>query len=124
MSEYPEDGTSNPITKTGSAIIPEPVTVSVTVREIDDAVIQNAKVAIFLTSDRTIVLNTETDAFGIATTTYTGSTPAEVEIRCRKTSSADSPRYVNFSCVQTIQAGTGLDFDVILIKDTNFNKIS
>ncbi|MFH1320074.1 MAG: hypothetical protein ABII90_05390 [Bacteroidota bacterium] len=100
------------------------VPVKVTVVGIDDAVIQNAKVAVFLTSDRTEVLNTETDESGIARTTYAGSTPAEVEVRCRKAAAKDSPRYVNYSCVQTIKADTGLDIDVILIKDRNFNKIS
>lgn len=123
MTKYSKDGTSNSIIKTGSTIIQEPVTIKVTVMDIEDVVIQNAKVAVFLTSDRTKVLNTETDASGIATTTYAGPTPAEVEIRCRKASSADSPRYVNYSCVETIRADTGLDFDVILIKDRNFNKI-
>lgn len=124
MAEYPEDGTPNSITKTEFTIIQEPVTVKVTVRDMEDAVIQNTKVAVFLTSDRTEILNTLTDASGIATATYAGHTPAEVEIRCRKALSADSPRYINYSCIQTIQAGTGLDFDVKLIKDRNFNKIS
>jgi len=124
MTEHTGDETSNSIIKTESTKIKEPVTVKVTVMDIEDAVIQNAKVAVFLTSDRTSVLNTETDASGIATTTYAGPTPAEVEIRCRKALSADSPRYVNYSSIQKIQATTGLDFDVILIKDRNFNKIS
>lgn len=124
MAGYSKDGTSNSTTKTEFTVIQEPVTVKVTVRDIEDAVIQNAKVAVFLTADRTEVLNTETDASGIATTTYAGSTPVEVEIRCRKASSPDSPRYVNHSSIQTIQAGKGLDFDVMLIEDTNFNKVS
>ena len=111
MVEYSKDGTPNSIIK-------------ITVRDIEDAVIPNAKVAIFLTSDRTEVLNTLTDASGIATTTYAGATPREVEIRCRKALSTDSPRYVNYSCIQTIQAGTGLDVEVTLIKDRNFNKMS
>lgn len=123
MSEYPSDGTSNPITMTGFTILPGSVTVKVTVRGIDDVVIQNAKIALFLTSDRTEVLNTLTDASGIATTTYAGSTPVEVEVRCRKAKSADSPRYVNYSSVQTIRAGTGLDLGVMLLEDGNFNKI-
>jgi hypothetical protein len=122
MSEYSQAETSNPTTKTNSAIIQEPLTIKITVMDIEDAVIQNAKVAVFLISDRTKILDTETDASGIATATYAGVTPAEVEVRCRKASSADSPRYVNYSCIQTIRAGIGLDFDVILIEDRNFNK--
>jgi len=102
--------------------IQEPVTVKVTVMDIEDAVIQNAKVAVFLTSDRTEVLNTETDASGIAETTYSGPTPVEVEVRCRKASTKDSPRYVNYSCVETIRDDTGLDLNIILAEDTNFNK--
>jgi len=120
MSEYPQAGTSDQA-KSGFTVVQDPVTVKVTVRDIEDAVIQDAKVAVFLTSDRTEVLNAETDASGMATTTYAGPTPAEVEIRCRKAASADSPRYVNYSCVQTIRADTGLDSEVLLIKDKNFN---
>jgi len=115
MTKYPTDETPDPTAQ-------DSVTIKVTVREVDDAVIQNAKVAVFLTSDRTEVMNTDTDASGIASTTYADPTPVEVEIRCRKAASMDSPRYVNFSSVQTIQSGTGLDFDVILVEDTNFNK--
>lgn len=124
MAGYSKNGTSNATIKTKSDIIQEPVTVKITVMDIEDIVIQDVKVAVFLTSDRTKILDTETNIFGIANTTYVGSTPAEVEIRCRKASSADSPRYVNYSCIQTIRADTGLDFNVILIKDRNFNKIS
>lgn len=123
MSESSKNETSNPIIKTGFTVIQDPVTIKVTVREVDETInIQNAKVAVFLTSNRTEILNTLSDASGIATTTYAGPTPVEVEIRCRKAASPDSPRYVNYSCVQTIRAGTGLDFNVKLIKDRNFNK--
>lgn len=123
MSEHSKDEMSNPITATEEhALIQEPVAIKVTVRDVEEAVIQNAKVAVFLMSDRTKVLDNETDASGIASTTYAGPTPAEVEIRCRKPMSEDSPRYVNYSCKETIKSDTGLNFDLMLTKDINFNK--
>jgi hypothetical protein len=124
MTEHPKSRKPKPRTTKKSAVIQEPVTIKITVMDIEDVAIQDVKVAVFLTSDRTKILDTETDASGIASTTYAGPTPAEVEIRCRKAASTNSPRYVNYSCVETIRTETGLDFVVILIKDRNFNKIS
>ena len=118
MSEYSQAGTPNPATESESMTIQNAVDVKITVIGIDDHVIKNAKTAVFLTSDRTVVLNAETDASGIVTTTYAGPTPVKVEVRCRKASSGDNPRYVNFSCVETIQPGTGLDLTVTLLEDT------
>jgi len=118
MSEYSQPGTSNQATESELATIQDAVDVKITVIGIDDNVIKNAKTAVFLISDRTVVLNTETDASGIATAKYIGPTPVEVEVRCRKASSGDNPRYVNFSCVETIQPGTGLDLTVTLVEDT------
>lgn len=116
-------GTSNPSTfPTGDHVaIQGSVTVQVTVTDVDNAVIQNAVVGIYLTSDRTEILNDSTNVSGVASTTFAGTTPATVEIRVRKASSADSPKYINFSSVQTIQSGTGLDLGITLREDTNNN---
>jgi hypothetical protein len=116
-------GTSNPSTFPSGdfVVIQGSVTVKVTVKDVDNAAIQDAVVGIYLTSDRTEILNASTNVSGIATTSYAGTTPVSAEIRVRKASSADNPKYINFSTVQTIQSGTGLDLGVTLREDTNNN---
>lgn len=114
-------GTSDPVTENGFTVIQGSVTVQVTVKDTSGAAIQDVIVGVYLTSDRTEILNDSTNASGVASTTYAGTTPVEVEVRCRKGSSADSPKYIAFSSVQTVQSGTGLDFAVTMREDTNNN---
>lgn len=111
-------GTSDPVTELGFTVIQGSVTVKVTVKDALGTVISGVRTGVYLTSDRTEILNADTDGSGISTTTYAGSTPVEVEVRCRKASSADNPKYKAFSSIQTIQSGTGLDFAVTLTEDT------
>jgi hypothetical protein len=113
-------GTSNPSTSTGNVVFIGSVTVTITVYDESSTVISAARVGVYLTSDRTEVLNADTNGSGVATTNYTGTTPAAVEIRARKASSADSPKYKNFSSLQTIGA-SGLDFAVTMLEDPNNN---
>lgn len=112
-------GTSNPSTYPSGdyVVIQGSVTVQITVKDTDGVVVQNAQVGVYLTSDRTEILNADTNASGIASTSYAGATPVEVEVRVRKASSADSPRYRNFSSIQNIQSGTGLSLDVTVQED-------
>lgn len=112
-------GTSNPSTYPSGdyVVIQGSVTVQITVKDTSGVVVQNAQVGIYLTSDRTEILNADTNASGIASTSYAGATPVEVEVRVRKASSADSPRYRNFSSIQNIQSGTGLSLDVTVQED-------
>jgi len=106
--------------RTGDTVtISSSVTVTITVKDASGALVSGAQTAVYKTSDRTQIMNKDTVA-GVATENYTGTTPVEVEVRCRKASSADSPRFINFSSIQTI--GTdGLTFAVTLIEDTNNN---
>lgn len=59
---------------------------------------------------------------GVASENYTGSTPVEVEVRCRKASSG-ATKYRNYSSVQTIEAG-GLTMTVSLTVDPINNATS
>lgn len=95
------------------------VTVTVTVKDESGTVISTAQTAIYKTSDRTQIMNEDTNVSGIATENYTGATPVEVEVRCRKASSG-ATKYINFSSIQTIGI-TGFDFAVTMVEDPNNN---
>ena len=109
-------GTSNPATFTGNGVSIGSVTVSITVNDQANSPIQNAQTSVFLT-DGTAVLNADTNASGIASTSYAGSTPANVVIRVRK-SSTGTTRYENYSTTAIIASGTGLTATVVLREDT------
>ena len=84
------------------------VSVPVTFEVVDqeDAAIQGVLVTAYLISDDTEVINTTTNASGIASTTFSGTTPADIYYRYRK-SSTGATKYVNLSGFATIEAGTG-----------------
>jgi hypothetical protein len=109
-----DDGTS-------VTIITASVPVYIIVKDENGDPIQNVWVGIYKTSDRTEIMNQETDVNGEVDTGYTESTPEEVEVRCRKASSGDDPRYKNYSSLQTIATTTGLSLAVTMIVDPNNN---
>lgn len=115
-------GTSNPATSTddstGTVTIQGSVTTKVTVVDADNLPINLAQVGVYLSSDGTEVMNLDTNASGIASTTFAGTTPAAVSIKVRKSSPGDT-RYENFSTTGTIQPSSGLDITVVLTEDTN-----
>lgn len=97
------------------------VTVTITVKDKDGNLLSNIQTAVYKTSDRTEIMNEDTVS-GVATENYTGSTPVEVEVRCRRASSG-STRYKNYSSNQTIGAG-GLTLTVTLVEDPYNNATS
>jgi hypothetical protein len=109
-----DDGTS-------TTIITASVPLYIIVKDTDGVPIQNVWVGIYKTSDRTEIENQETDVNGEVDTGYTASTPEEVEVRCRKASSGDSPRYINYSSIQTIATTIGLTLSVTMQEDPNNN---
>jgi len=91
---------------------------TVTVYDKEDGLIESGvQTAIFKTSDRTEIMNEDTDGVGQAVNSYPGATPVEVEIRCRKASSG-ADKFGNYSSIQTIPAGTSWSFAVTLERDT------
>jgi hypothetical protein len=94
------------------------VSVTITVKDTDGNLVSGVQTAIYKTSDRTEIMNEDTVA-GVASENYTGSTPVEVEVRCRKASSG-STKYKNYSSIQTIDSG-GLTMTVTLVEDPNNN---
>jgi hypothetical protein len=78
--------------------------------------IQNARVAIYKTSDNSQLMNTLTDASGMATATISYTSNIPIDIRVRK-SSTGTTRYVNNDSVGTITS-LGFTSIVILLTDT------
>jgi hypothetical protein len=79
------------------------------------AVIQNAQTSIqLLASPHTQLMNEDTNASGIATESYGGTTPVDVVVRVRKSETSDDPRYFAVSRVETVQSNTGLSTTVLL----------
>ena len=99
-----------------------PASVSVTVKAIDKAGanVSGAQVSMYLVSDNTEVMLQDTIASGIATTNFTGTTPADVYYRVRKASPGDT-KYINDSATGTIESSTGFSATRTLTVDTNNN---
>ena len=91
---------------TGSVTVSASVNVSFEAVDKNDTAIQSVRVTAYLVSDDTEVINTTTNASGIASTTYSGTTPADIYYRYRK-SSTGATKYVNLSGFGTIESGTG-----------------
>jgi hypothetical protein len=109
-------GTTDASTYTGDTVtFQASLDITITVQDADTNLLQGILVGIYKTSDRTELLNQTTDVNGEATTSYTGGTPVDVEIRARKASSGGT-RYKNFS---TLASLTG-DFELLvtMIEDT------
>jgi hypothetical protein len=85
------------------------VSVPVTFEAVDknDSPIQSVRVTAYLISDDTEVINTTTNASGLATTSWTGSTPNDIYYRYRKASTG-SQKYENLSGFATIENTTGV----------------
>jgi len=103
-------------TGTGTVTVVSSVDVTVTVKNKAGDLLSDILVAVFATSDYTTAIMNELTVAGVATTGYSGAKPVEVEVRCRKASTADNPRYKNFSSIQTIST-SGLSLAVTLLVD-------
>ena len=101
---------------TDTVNIVQSVTVTINVFDVAGNNIDGAQVGVFATNDGTEIINSSTVS-GTVSGFYGGSTPRQVKIWIRKASSADNPRYKNFSSIQSIGAN-GLSFDATLTVDT------
>jgi len=72
----------------------------------DDNAISGVLVSAYLVSDDSQVVNTTTNGSGIVSTTFSGTTPADMYYRYRK-SSTGATKYKNLSGLGTIASGTG-----------------
>lgn len=104
-----KSGTSDPDSYEGSTVtFQASLTITITVQDKDTDPIQNVQTAVYKVSDRTQIMNEDTNASGVATEDYTGATPVDVEIRCRKSSSGT--KYKSFSTLGTLSG----DFNLLV----------
>lgn len=109
-------------TRAGDTVnISSSVSVTITVKDEDGNLLDNVQTAVYKTSDRTEIMNEDT-VDGVAQENYTGSTPVEVEVRCRK-ASLGATKYKNYSSAQTIGA-SGLTMTVTMAEDPYNNATS
>jgi hypothetical protein len=101
----------------GATDIQTSVSVSFEAVDASDAAIQSARVTAYLVSDDSEVINTTTNVSGIAATSFSGTTPADIYYRYRK-SSPGSTKYVNLSGFATIEASTGVSVKRNMREDT------
>jgi hypothetical protein len=106
-----------------STTVNSSVTLYIIVKDEDGDPIQNVQTAVYKTSDRSQIVNQDTDINGEVDTSYSGTTPVEVEVRCRKGSSG-ATKYVFYSSIQTIATTTGLSMSITLEEDPNNNATS
>lgn len=103
-------------TASGTVDVTASVPVKVTVKTKNNVAISGAQVSVHLTTGTEIV-NTDSDGSGEVQTSFSGTTPASVIIRVRKTSTGT--RYTNYSSTGIIQTNTGLDTTAVLYEDLN-----
>jgi hypothetical protein len=116
VGDLPEARNSTGSTTTISAAV------SVQIEALDQSnnPVASAQTSIYLTADDSEVLNTDTNAAGIASGSFTGSTPADVYWRVRKASPGDT-KYTGLSGVGTIASSTGFSITVTLSVNPNNN---
>jgi len=99
----------------GSTTFLTAISINITVQDKNTDPIQNAQVAVYKTSDRTEIMNDDTDIDGFITTIYSGGATG-IEIRVRK-ASGGATKYRNFS---TLGSTGSDDFNLLvtLVEDT------
>jgi hypothetical protein len=98
-----------------STTVNSAVTVTITVVDQANSPVNLAQVGVYRTSDDFEVMNQDTNASGVASTSYNFSTDTPVYIRVRK-SSTGSTRYLNASTTGTITS-SGLSVTITIRQD-------
>ncbi|OGK29876.1 hypothetical protein A3F32_01890 [Candidatus Roizmanbacteria bacterium RIFCSPHIGHO2_12_FULL_42_10] len=98
-----------------STIINNAVNLTVTVKDEAGAIVQNARVAMYKTSDSLEIMNALTNASGIVSTTYNYTTDTPIIVRVRKSSTGT--KYIPVNATGTIQS-SGFNLTVTFIADS------
>lgn len=93
------------------------VPIAVTVIDTATNPIQNAQVAIYLSSDNSQVVNQDTDVNGEVNSSFSGTTPANIYVRVRKSSTGDT-KYIPASTTGSITS-SGFAITITLREDPN-----
>ncbi len=113
------DGGGTPTYRNGtsaSTVVNNAVTLSVTIKNAAGTAIQNARVAIYKSSDNSLILNDLTDVDGLVSIAYAYTSDENIYIRTRKTTTGTT-RYINNDSSGTITAG-GFSATITLSTDT------
>lgn len=102
---------------TGSVTVNVSVGVNITIVGADGVGISGVQVSVYLASDDSEIMNTTTNGSGLASGTFSGTTPANCYIRWRK-SSTGSTRYFPDSATGVIASGTGITQQYVMREDT------
>jgi hypothetical protein len=102
---------------TGSVTVSVSVPITITVLDEAGDPVVTAQTSVYLSSDNSEVMNTDTNGSGVASSTFSGSTPADCYIRVRK-GSTGATKYFPGSTSGNIASGTGLTTTVVLREDT------
>jgi hypothetical protein len=100
-----------------STTIISSVPLAVTIVDTDNNPIQTAQVAIYLSSDNSELLNADTDVDGEVSGSFGGTTPANIYVRVRKSSTGDT-KYIPASTTGTITSA-GFAVTITLREDLN-----
>ncbi len=112
------NGGNTPTIRNGagaSTTVNNAVTITITVKDESGANIENARVAVYKSSDMTELMNSLTNASGVATASFNYVSDTVVIIRVRKSSAA--PKYVAVNTSGTI-ISTGLTATVTFVAET------
>jgi len=82
-----------------------------------DVAIGTVRISAYLVSDDSEVINTTSTAGGIASTTFSGTTPADIYYKYKKSSAGDT-KYVALSGFATIETNTGVSVKRSMREDT------
>lgn len=104
----------------GTVTILTSVTLTMNIQDKNNAAIGTAQCSIFRASDDLELMNTDSNGSGVATASYTSTTPAAVYWRVRKGSAGDT-KYIKQSGAGTIQPISGFSVTVTLLVDPNNN---
>jgi len=109
-----KSGTANPISYEGTLVnFVGSVLITINVEDIDGGVITDAQTSVFLEASPFTQLMNEDTVSGVASESYSGSTPVSVVVKVRKSETTDSPRYKPYSSIQEIGT-SGLTLAVTL----------
>ena len=109
--------TNAPGSPTNTTLVSVSVSVTFEAVDKDDQPIENVRVTAYAVDDDEEIINTLTNASGIASTTYTGSLPRDIYYRYRK-SSTGATKYVGLSGFAEIVAGSGASVKRSMTVDT------
>lgn len=111
-------GGSTPTVRNGtsaSTTVNNAVIITITVKDESNNNVQNARVAVYKSSDMSEIMNGLTNASGVASTSYNYTVDTPVTIRIRKSSA--TPKFIPINTTGTVTT-SGLNTTITFIKDT------